>query len=160
MECSKPKSQTTEEKYAENLNTHLLEDFRQGHPYYSKVYNIKFPGLDINSELNVIEADMDIKRQVGKLGKITKAGKNTLFVETISASQSEKLMNVKTIAKQVVMIEEHKHYNKVKGVVPSKTMSACEEDQLKEHLREQGVVDVQRVKIKKNGDLIKTNTYI
>ena len=45
-------------------------------------------------------------------------------------------------------------------VVRSKTMSACEEDQLKEHLKEQGVVDVQRVKIKKNGDLVETDTYM
>ena len=39
-------------------------------------------------------------------------------------------------------------------------MSACEEDKLKEHLREQGIVDVQRGKIKKYGDRIKTDTYI
>ena len=36
-------------------------------------------------------------------------------------------MNV-TIAKQVVLTEEHKHYSKAKGVVRSKAMKACEED--------------------------------
>ena len=96
---------------------------------------------------------------LNKLGKIKKAGKNTLLVETISASQSEKLINVKTIAIQLVMSEEHKHYSKVKGVVRIKTLTACEEDQLKEHLREQGVVDVQRVKIEKNW-LADKNGYI
>ena len=47
-----------------------------------KVYNITFPGLYINSELNGIVTDLDIKQ----VGKITKARKNILLVETTSAS--------------------------------------------------------------------------
>ena len=136
----------------------LLDVFAQEQPYFPRVFNVKFPGLDIGSELNVIEADVDIKMQVGKLKKITKAGKNTLLVETTNAEQSEKLKKVKTIAKQVVFIEEHKQYNKVKGVVRSKILSACNEDQSKEDLQDQGLSYIQRVKVKRNGELISTDT--
>ena len=98
--------------------------------------------MDINSELNITAADLDIKKQVGKLQKVSKAAKIALLMETASAAQTEKLKIVKTIAGHIVIVEEHKHYNMVKGVVRSKAFGACSEEELKEHLMEQGVVDI------------------
>ena len=137
----------------------LLEPLQRETPYFPKVFNIKFPGVNIDTELNVIEADLDIKKKIGKL-KITRAGRSALLVGTWDSAQTEKLKNVKTLAGELVVIDEHKHYNTVKGVVRSRAMTVCSEDQIKEHLREQGVTELQRVKIKRDGELLQTNTFI
>ena len=88
----------------------MLEIFQQDLPYYASVLYIKFSGLDIKTEFNVFEADLDIKK-VGTLEKVTKAGMNALLVETKSKTQTEILKRVKTITKEIVVIEEHKQYN-------------------------------------------------
>ena len=59
-----------------------------------------------------------------------------------------------------VEVETHKTLNRVKGVVRSLVMGQNTEAELLECLEEQGVTDISRVTIKKNQEIIKTNTYI
>ena len=54
----------------------------------------------------VIETDLDIKKQVGTLEKVTMTGKNELLVETKRKTRTEKL--VSNSAKQIIVIEEDK----------------------------------------------------
>ena len=44
-----------------------LEDLFQPEPYFEKYYVLRFPRLNINSELDVIQTDDDLRKQVGKL---------------------------------------------------------------------------------------------
>ena len=69
----------------------LLEPLQRETPYFTKVFNIKFPGVNIDTELNVEESDLDIKNNVGKLQKITRAGRSALLVETRDIAQTENL---------------------------------------------------------------------
>ena len=59
----------------------------QEKPYFVKMFTIRFPGVDINEQLNILQADEDIKGKVGKLKKIVKASKNTLLVKTENEMQ-------------------------------------------------------------------------
>ena len=170
----------------------LLETFHQEAPYYAKFFIIRFPRVDINSELNIIAADLGIKKQVEKPQKVSKAGKNAQLVETAGAAQTERLKMAKTAAGHIVIVEEHKHYNMAfspfrkhkhynmafgafsekelkehlmeHGVEEHKhynmAFGAFSEEELKEHLMEHGVVDIQRVKLKRNGELLTTDKYI
>ena len=45
--------------------------------------------MDIDSELNIISADLYIKKKVGKSLKVSKAGKNAILVETAGAAETE-----------------------------------------------------------------------
>ena len=54
----------------------------------------------------------------------------------------------------------HKSLNISKGVVRSKELSLCTIDEIKKEMKKQGVTEVKRVSIKKEGKLIETNTYI
>ena len=54
----------------------------------------------------------------------------------------------------------HKSLNISKGVVRSKELSLCTIEEIKKELKKQGVTEVKRVTIKKEGKLIETNTYI
>ena len=53
----------------------------------------------------------------------------------------------------------HKSLNVSKGIVRSKELSLCSLEEIKSELKNQGVIDVKRITIKKVGKIIETNTY-
>jgi len=140
--------------------SNLDELFADNEPYHVSIYTMRFPGIDINKDMNIIQADQDIKRKIGKCRKITKANRNSLLIETTNPAQSDKLQAVTLIGGHRVIVEPHKTLNTVKGVVRSRAMSQCTEEELREILKEQSVIDIIRVKIKKQGEIIVTDTYI
>ena len=137
-----------------------MEKLFEEKPYFKSIYTIKFPGVNISEDLNLIKTDNELKAACGKLKRITKSGKSTLLIETISEEQASKLIKLKKIADEVVIIEPHRNLNQVKGVIKSKALSKNTLEELKERLSEQGVADIQRIKIRKNGEEITTDTYI
>ena len=138
-----------------------LEDiFKPESEHFEKYYLIRFPRMNINSEVDIIKTDEDLRAQVGKLQKVTKAGRETLLIESGSPGQSEKIKELKKLAGVVVVVEPHSRYNTVKGVVRSKAFGQSTETSLRDHLAEQGVSDVKRVKLRRNGELQETDTYI
>ena len=154
----KPKTKYRNERHLRKLIN--LEQIFEETPYFVKMFNIKFPGVDINEGLNVIKADNEIKAKVGNLRKIVKAGKSTLLVETESENQSNKLLSLKQIADVPVVVEAHRTLNQVKGVIKSKAMGMNTVEELVDKLKDQGVSSIQRIKIKRNGEEIQTDTYI
>lgn len=103
----------------------LLEE----EPYFVKIFNVRFPGVNISNELNIIQADSEIKSKIGRPRKISKAGKSILMIETYNAAQSEKLQKIKRIASHEVIVEPHKTLNQVKGVVKSRAFSRSSEEE-------------------------------
>ena len=97
----------------------LNDLFSDPEPYYEKMINIKFVGLDINKNLNVVKANSELDMAVGKLKRMVKAGRETLLVEASSQRQAEKLSRVITIAGHQVKVETHKTLKRIKGVVRS-----------------------------------------
>lgn len=148
----------TKERRIKRLLT--LEEIFEAEPVYPIYHVIKFPGVDIESELNVIAADADIKKQIGQAKKISKINKNTLLVEIANEAQYDKLRNIKTIDKNPVVIEEHKSLNQVKGTIYSETMSKSTIEEIFEKLKDQGVSKVERMKKKVDGKLIETHRYV
>ena len=59
-----------------------------------------------------------------------------------------------------MIIEPHRKFSQVKGVVKSKALSKNTLEELKERLSEQGVADIQLIKIRMNGEEIIKDTYI
>ena len=129
-------------------------------PYFVNVFNVKFPGIDISKELNLVKANKEIDSKLGKLKRITKAGRNTLIIETENEVQANKLKALKEIANVHIVVEPHKSYNQVKGIIKSKAFGMSTSEELLECLSEQGVDKIQRVSIKRNNQEIVTDTYI
>jgi hypothetical protein len=50
--------------------------------------------------------------------------------------------------------------NVLRGVVRSQAFGGCTEDELRDQLSDQGVSDIRRIKVKRDGQLVTTNTYI
>ena len=146
-----------ERKIRQILSLHDI--FEKDEPYYPKMVNLTFPGIDISSDLNIIRAEAELNKQIGKPERIIKANKSTLLVETKTKDQTEKLLEVKNLAGKQTEAKIHPTLNTVKGVIKSRSFGACTEEEIVNHLKDQGVASCYRHKIHRNGELIKTDTY-
>ena len=129
-------------------------------PSFERFFTIKFVGLDIDTDVNPIKLDSDLKREIGIPEKISKASKNTLLVETKSSQQSEKLKKITKLAGKDVTVHSHRRFNTSKGVVRDTRLNCATDEEIVDHLRPQGVVDVKRISTKREGVMTPTNTYI
>ena len=134
--------------------------FKPEEPHFNRYFTIRFPGLNISTDVNILRMSADIRRETGKLSKITKANRSSLLVEVESPNQATKLKSIKTLAGHPVIVEAHRSFNQIKGVVRSKAFSHNTEAELQDHLSEQGVGEVRRIKLKRDGEEKNTDTYI
>ena len=137
-----------------------MEEEFNSKPKFLKYHVITFPGTDINKELNAIIADKEIKETIGQPGKISKMNKNSLLIEILSENQLRKLNTLKRIAGQLVTIQAHRSLNCAKGTVYSETLSLCTDGEILEALEGQGVIKVDRIKKRIDGELHNTPRLI
>lgn len=93
--------------------------------------------------------------------KSVKSLKNqTLLVECNTKNQAENLLGTKSFFNNKVRVYPHPTLNSSRGVIRCKELSVCSLEVIKEELADQGVTDVKRISIKRNGEVIQTNTYL
>ena len=137
-----------------------LEKTFDGTPKYCKYHVITFPGVDIATKLNVILADKYLKEKIGP-AKMERIGKYSIMITINSEEQKNKLYKIKEITGFPVTIEPHRTLNTIKGTTYSETMSQCSIEDLTDHLTNQNVVKIERMKRKMpDGSLIETHRYI
>ena len=127
---------------------------------YPKFYSLKFPSIEIETKINLIAVDKDIKKQISEPKKIKKLNKDTLLIEVKSDNQGKKLKEVKKVANLEVVIREHQSLNQSQGTVYSEAMSNSSIEELLEALSDQHVIKIERMKKKVNGVLESTHRYI
>jgi hypothetical protein len=128
---------------------------------FLRFYILTFPGINIKTDLNVIEANQQLQAAIGIPKKIVTIDTKSLLIEVNSVHQSMQIMNIKTIANNPVIVKLHPTLNTAKGLVTSTAMTKCSEDQLKEVLRGQGVSNIERLTRKTpQGEIMHTNRYI
>ena len=91
---------------------------------------------------------------------VKKLKNQTLLVEVDKRKNSDFLLKMTKFHTINIKTYPHKSLNISKGVVRSKELSLCTIDEIKKEMKKQGVTEVKRVSIKKEGKLIETNTYI
>ena len=104
--------------------------------------------------------DKDLKRQIEPPMKISQLSNDSLLIETLSKTQSEKVANIKSLNELAVTVEKHKSLNYVRGTLRSDTLTNSTEEEILEVLKNQGVIKVERMKTRRDGNLINTNRYI
>ena len=137
-----------------------LNIFTTEENHFPKYYKLKFSRVDIDTKLNVIAVDKEIKMKIGIPSKIKRLARNTLQIEVRNKEQGEKLMKLETITKEPITVEKHDAMNKVKGTVLSETMPNCTIEELKEALANQGVENIERMKRRTGNGFSDTNRYI
>ena len=90
---------------------------------------------------------------------VKKLKNQTLLVEVEKRKHADFLLKMTKLHNISVKTYPHKSLNVSKAVVRSKKLSLCTIEEIRE-LKKQGVTEVKRVSIKKEGKTIETNTYI
>ena len=137
-----------------------FEETFNSRPKFPRFFVMKFPGVEIDTKLNVIAVDKEIKDEIGEPKKISKLNRNSLLIEVQSENQGEKLSRITNVHSNPVIVEIHKTMNNTKGTVFSETMSQSTEEEILEQLKDQGVTKVERMKRMVEGVLTPTNRYI
>jgi hypothetical protein len=127
---------------------------------YTKVYIIKFPGKNIEKDINIIQTNKDLRQQIGgNPEKLVKSGFNALHISVTSKKQGEKVQSIKKIGGNPVVVEEHRTLNSTRGVVRSAGFGHSTMEELKESLLDQGVTDIRRMSVREGSKIIQTDTY-
>ena len=85
---------------------------------------------------------------------------NTTIIQTTNQKQSEKILKRKQFGKLNIKTYPHPTLNFSKGVIKSPDLATCSLEEIRLHLKPQGVTDVRRISIRKEIRTIDTNTYI
>ena len=149
-------------RQAKYTNKLLLDnaDIENNNTYFVKFLTVKFPGKNINTDIDVIKTDDELKSIIGEPSTIVKAGYNSIQVATKSKAQTEKLLKVTTLADNQVVVEPHRSLNVVKGVVRSSSFAQSTLTKLEERLKDQGVSNIRRISKKVGEDIIETDTFV
>jgi len=89
--------------------------------------------------------------------KILRDGK--ILVECCKKQHSINLLKCKKFVEIPVKISPHRFLNTVKGV-RSRDLASTTEEEMLQNLRSQNVTDVYRIKTRRDGVLVSTNTFI
>ncbi|GFO34109.1 RNA-directed DNA polymerase from mobile element jockey [Plakobranchus ocellatus] len=104
----------------------------------------------IHRELKSILGDETIE--------VTKLGSGDLMVELKSNDQAKKLGAIATFLDIPVTVSFHKSLNSSKGVIRSRDLRCCSEEEMVEELS--GVTHARRIKVRRGEDKIQTDTVI
>ena len=134
-------------------------------PTLKKFFVIK--ALNPNTEnlwstIDTIKANQDLKKSLGGNPRnVSELRNGTILVETENQIQSNKIMQLKTLAETQVQIAEHPNLNFSKGTIRAgEWFRNYDDDILKHELAQCGVVDLYKMKRKVEGSLKDTGTII
>lgn len=96
----------------------------------------------------------------GEPKSVKKLYSGQLLVEVDKEAHAKNLLRTKMFVDLPVEVFAHKSLNTVKGVVRSRDLRDCSEEEILIGLRSQGVEGVKRISVRRNGEQIPTNTFI
>ena len=104
--------------------------------------------------------EKQISSILGTAKSVKRLRNDTLLVECFTMQQASNLLSNKTFFNKPVKIYPHKSLNTCKGVVRCRELSYCDPDEILSNLKSQGVREVKRISVSRNGTRRDTNTYI
>ena len=91
---------------------------------------------------------------------IKKAMNSTIIIQATNPKQSKKILKWRQFGKLNIKTHPHLALNFSKGVIKSPDIASCSLEEIRPHLKPQGVTDIRRISICKEIRIIDTNTYI
>ena len=96
----------------------------------------------------------------GEPKSIKKLRSGDLLVEYTNKKQIENLLRLKSFHNLKVQVSLHASLNTCKGVVRCPDLKGVSEEEILEEMREQGVIHVRRIKVRRDDALKDTNTFV
>ena len=91
---------------------------------------------------------------------VKKLRSGQLLIECERKTHSDNLLKMSKIAGITVEVRAHPFLNSSKGIIKSRDLELCTEEEIAEELKDQGVTSVYRIKIRKDKKIIETSTLI
>ena len=108
------------------------------------------------TSLSPLVIEKQIESMIGTAKSVKKLKNGTLLVETTRKTQTENLKNRPLSS----VFTEHKSLNSSKGIIRNPILRAETEENILEYLKPQVVTHVKRFTIRKNNEIINTNTLL
>ena len=112
------------------------------------------------TSLSPFVIEKQIESTIGTPKSVKKLKNQTLLVVTSRKTQTENLLKMKTFFNLPVTVSEHHTLNSSKGIIRNRDLKGESEENIKEYLKDQGVIAVKRFTIKKGNSTIQTNTLL
>jgi len=112
------------------------------------------------AKLSPFAIDKGIQGIAGAVKDVKKLRSGHILVECGKKSHADNLLRATTLAGVGIKASPHRTLNSSKGVIRTRDLSDVDEDEICRELRPQGVLNVKRITIKRDGGIIKTGTYI
>ena len=96
----------------------------------------------------------------GDLKSVKRIKSGRLLVECKTKHHSRCLLKSKLMCNIPIKVSAHTSLNSSKGVIRSRDLEGVSEDEMLENLSSQGVSAVKRIHIRRNNELVPTNTFI
>ncbi|WP_419612073.1 hypothetical protein, partial [Thiolapillus sp.] len=110
------------------------------------------------SKLSPFAVQKGFQAIAGTLKSTKKLRDGSFLVECSRKTQAENLLKTVHFVDRPVHVSVHKTLNSSRGVIRCRDLSDMSETEIRDELQTQGVVEVHRVTVKKEGKVIPTNT--
>ena len=104
--------------------------------------------------------EKQIEAAIGTAKSVKKLKNGTLLIETTRKTQSENLKKLDSFFGVPVKVTEHKSLNTSKGIIRNPILKAETEENILEYLKPQGVTRVKRFTIRRDHEIVNTNTLL
>ena len=111
-------------------------------------------------KLSPFAIDKGLQGWAGSLKSVKKLRNGTLLVECATDGHSRSLLKSGLLCNVPIKVTPHSSLNSCKGVIRSRDLEGVGEEEICENLTSQGVVGVKRINIRRNNELVPTNTLI
>jgi hypothetical protein len=101
-----------------------------------------------------------LKSAVGDVASAKKLANGSILVEVLTKHQEKNALNMKMWIDTPITVTPHRTLNFSRGVIRNRDFRDCEDAEVLDALRSQGVTDVKHISTKRNGVITPTNTFI
>jgi hypothetical protein len=114
------------------------------------------------SKLSPFALQKGIQGLAGVAKNITRLRSGQILIEVDKKSHANNLLQSTMIVDVPIRISSHKSLNYKKGIIRSRDLKGCSDEEIlkSDGAKQQGITGVKRFKIKKNGEIIDTNTFL
>lgn len=143
-----------------------LSDFEQDHHPLPQVFPrfIIIESVEENTSITSLspfiiqKVIQSIAGEPKSIKKLTRS--NQLLVEVTRKAHAENLLRTQTFHNLKVRVHPHSSLNSSRGVIRCPDLRGCSEQEILDEMKSQGVTAVKRFRVKRDGQLKDTNTFV
>lgn len=160
LEPFTPPSLSPEKKKKKKANSNKLITNPPRTDSWPRYLVIKPDGEESFKTVSPFAINKCITQTVGPLKNVRKLQSGCLMVECETKQQSDKALTCKSLCGFTVTVEPHRFLNYSRGVITCRDLIYATDDEIKDGMKSQGVIDVRRFLRKEGETLTQTGTFL